>query len=111
VKDVTLYTTTVIYGATNEVATISNGSLALSRIINAARSPKASMIFFLKFPIDTPYEKLQVFRSALEKFVKHRPRDVSLRTCLCSSPLLPRRAGLFTNVFYGSFLLSSSSLV
>ncbi len=40
VDDITLFTTTVIFGATNERATYSNGSLALSRIINANRSPK-----------------------------------------------------------------------
>ena len=40
VKDVDLFTTTVVYGATNEVATYSNGSLASYRIINAARSPE-----------------------------------------------------------------------
>lgn len=44
VKDIGLYTTTVIYGSTNEVATYSNSSLAASRIINAARSPKASLL-------------------------------------------------------------------
>ncbi len=40
VDDITLFTTTVIYLPTNERATYSNGSLALSRIINANRSPK-----------------------------------------------------------------------
>jgi small-conductance mechanosensitive channel len=75
VKDVGLYTTTVVLGATNEVATYSNGSLASSRIINAARSPQAVLFFLLKFPIDVPYEKLKVFRNALEEFVKARPRE------------------------------------
>lgn len=76
VKDVDLYSTTVIFGSTNEVATYSNGSLASSRIINAARSPQATLLFYLKFPIDTPYDKLQVFKAALEKFIKARPREV-----------------------------------
>lgn len=78
VKDVDLFTTTVIYGATNEVATYTNSSLAASRIINAARSPNASLLFFLKFPIDTPYEKLQVFKASIEKFIKARPRSVRI---------------------------------
>jgi len=77
VKDVNLHTTTCILGATNEVCTYSNFSLAATRIINAARSPKANLNFLLKFQIDTPYAKLQLFKSAIEKFIKARPRDVS----------------------------------
>jgi hypothetical protein len=65
----------VVLAATNEMATYSNGSLASSRIINAARSPQAFLYFLLKFPIDTPYEKLKVFRGCLEKFVTARPRE------------------------------------
>jgi len=41
VDKVTLFTTTVRFATTNEVATYSNGSLAPLRIINANRSPKA----------------------------------------------------------------------
>lgn len=77
VKDVDLFTTTVVYGATNEVATYSNGSLASYRIINAARSPKAVITFLFKFPIDAKYERLQVFKNAMEQFVLARPREVS----------------------------------
>jgi hypothetical protein len=33
------------------------------------------MYFLLKFPIDTPYEKLQVFKGCLQKFVSARPRE------------------------------------
>ena len=75
VKDVNLHATTVIYGTTNEYASYSNGSLASFRIINAARSPKANLNFLLKFPIDVSYSKLAVFKSALEKFIKARPRE------------------------------------
>ena len=75
VKDVTLYHTTVVYGASSEVATYSNGSLASSRIINHARSPQACLWFMMKFPIDTPYEKFKVFKGAIEKFIKARPRE------------------------------------
>jgi phage-related protein len=63
------------FAATNEVATYSNGSLAACRIINAARSPNAVVQFNLKFPIDTSYDKLQVFKGALEEFVRARPRE------------------------------------
>jgi small-conductance mechanosensitive channel len=75
VRDVTLFSTTACYAATNEVATFSNGSLANARIINAARSPEASISFNLKFPIAASYEKLKIFRNALEEFVKARPRE------------------------------------
>jgi len=75
VKDVTLYHTTVVYGSTSEVATVSNGSLALSRIINHARSPQAVLWFMMKFPYDTPYKKIKVFKGGIEKFIKARPRE------------------------------------
>lgn len=60
---------------TNEVATVSNGSLANSRIINAARSPKMLVYVYMKFGVDVPYHKVQVFRETVENFVKRRPRD------------------------------------
>jgi small-conductance mechanosensitive channel len=52
VEDVTLFTTTVVNVWTNERATLSNGSLASSRIINAARSPQAYLYVYLKFSVD-----------------------------------------------------------
>jgi hypothetical protein len=75
VENVTLFQTTVRLGATNERATISNGALAGSRIINASRSPKALLYVTLKFGVDVPYEKIQIFRSVVERFVKARPRE------------------------------------
>ena len=75
VEEVTLYYTTVRLGATNEVATISNSALANSRIVNAARSKKATVYIKLKFGIDVPYAKIQVFKEAVESFVKARPRE------------------------------------
>lgn len=42
------------------VATLANGSLAASRIINWARSPKAVVHIFLKFGVDVPYSRIQV---------------------------------------------------
>ena len=85
VKDIDLFTTTVVLGATNEVATHTNGSLARSRIINSARSHQAVLSFLLKFPINTPYSKLQIFKAAMERFVKARPREV----CHDSTAMLP----------------------
>jgi hypothetical protein len=81
VKDIDLFTTTVVLGATNEVATYNNGSLANFRIINAARSFKAVMSFQMKFPIDCPYEKIQLFRKVIEEFVRARPREVRRLRC------------------------------
>ena len=45
------------------------------RVINAARSPNATVYVELKFGIDTPYEKIAIFRSAVEQFLKDRPRE------------------------------------
>lgn len=75
VENVTLFKTTVRLGATNERATISNGALAGSRIINASRSPKALLYINLKFGVDIPYERIQIFKSVVERFVKARPRE------------------------------------
>ena len=75
VEEVTLYYTTVRLGATNEVATISNSALANSRIVNAARSKKATVYIKLKFGIDVPFAKIQVFKETVESFVKARPRE------------------------------------
>ena len=75
VEGVSLFTTTARYATTNEVATFSNGSLANSRIINAARSPKAQVYVYFKFGLDVPHEKVLLFRDSLESFVKARPRE------------------------------------
>jgi small-conductance mechanosensitive channel len=75
VEGVTLFTTTVRYATTNEVASLANGSLANSRIINAARSPKANVQVYMKFSVNVPYERVQVFRKDVEAFVKALPRE------------------------------------
>ena len=75
VEAVNLFSTTVRYAATNEVATHSNGSLAQSRIINAARSPKASVYIYMKFASDVPYDRVMLFKSVIQSFVKERPRE------------------------------------
>ena len=75
VEKVGLTTTTVFWGTTNERATLSNGAIANLRVINAARSPNATVFVVLKFGIDTPYEKIAIFRSAVEQFLKDRPRE------------------------------------
>ena len=70
-----LFTTTVRYADTNEVATLANGSLAASRIINAKRSPRANVYVYMRFSVDVPYHKILVFRKTIETFVKERPRE------------------------------------
>ena len=75
VEKVSLYATTVRFATTNEVATYSNGSLARLRIINAKRSPKAVVYVYNKFGSDVPFRLIQVFKAAVENFVKSRPRE------------------------------------
>lgn len=75
IANVTLYTTTVYLAGTNEMATIANWSLAKSRIINGTRSPKAIMTVTMRFGLDVPYRKLEIFKSTVEKFIKARPRE------------------------------------
>ena len=59
VESISLFQTTVRLAATNEMASYSNSSLAHSRIINAARSPRAETYVYLKFGIDIPYSKVR----------------------------------------------------
>jgi hypothetical protein len=75
VENVTLYCTTVRLGATNEVATIANSSLANARIVNAARSKKAMVYVNLKLGVEVPYSKVQLLKEAVESFIKARPRE------------------------------------
>jgi hypothetical protein len=72
---VDFFTKTVRFAGTNEVATLANGSLAASRIINGARSPKGVVHIFLKFGVDVPYSKVQVFKKTIDAFLKARPRE------------------------------------
>jgi len=60
---------------TREVATVSNGSIARSRIINANRSDKAQLMIYMKFGVDVPLSKVVLFKSAVKKFVLDRPQE------------------------------------
>lgn len=75
VERVSLYATTLYWGATNERCTINNGAMANLRVINANRSPHAQVFVHIKFAVDTPYEKIMVFKSAVEAYLKDRPRE------------------------------------
>lgn len=70
VENVTLFETVVCFIPTNERASLSNGSLANSRIINWARSPFARLQIYLQFPLNTPYEKIVIFKIAIEEYMK-----------------------------------------
>lgn len=75
VKDVSLYHTTIVYGTTQEYATISNGKLSQSRIINCARSPRAQVNFTLKFGINVSSTTVEEFKQQLMDYVKSKPRE------------------------------------
>jgi small-conductance mechanosensitive channel len=75
VNNVTLFETEMTWLPTMERASVSNGSLANSRIINWQRSSTARFVMFLIFPIDTPYETLEIFKLAVEEYLKARPRE------------------------------------
>ncbi|CAJ1957662.1 unnamed protein product [Cylindrotheca closterium] len=75
VQNVTLFETTITWLPTMETASVANGALASSRIVNWARSPNARFVIFLYFPIETKYETLTLFRGAIEEYMKARPRE------------------------------------
>lgn len=70
VQHVSLFETSFTWVATNESATVSNGSLASSRIINWARSPNPRFNIHYVVPIETNYETLELFKLAIEEYVK-----------------------------------------
>jgi small-conductance mechanosensitive channel len=70
VQHVTLFETTLTWLPTQETASVSNGSLASSRIINWARSPNARFVINFVCPIETRYETLEVFKGAVEEYLK-----------------------------------------
>jgi len=75
VEHVDLFTTTVRFSLSNEVATVSNWSLAGSRIINAKRSPNAVIRVTLRFNIRTPPSKLDTFYEKVMEYAKEKPRE------------------------------------
>jgi small-conductance mechanosensitive channel len=75
VQKVTLFQTVATWVPTFEKASFNNGSLASSRIINWARSPNARINIQLHFPIETKYEQIEIFKGAVEEYMKVRPRE------------------------------------
>ena len=72
VQDITIFSSTLRFGPTNEIATVDNGSLARSRIVNYNRSPNALVTLKLRFCL-APQEKIHILREAVESFVQDRP--------------------------------------
>lgn len=74
--DITLFNTTVRYAGTNEVATLSNGSIANLRIVNGNRAPNAVVWFQLPFHISIlENEKIETLKGYLDKYAKDNPRE------------------------------------
>lgn len=76
IEDINLFYTTVRYASSNEVATLSNGSIANLRIVNANRSPNAVVTF--QFPVHISIvaekkDKMELLCSALDKYVREHP--------------------------------------
>jgi len=56
------------------VATVNNGVLAVSRIVNCNRSTNALITLTLQFQVSATGDQLELFREAVDKFVEDRPR-------------------------------------
>jgi hypothetical protein len=69
------YHTTVVFNFSNEIGTFSNGSISLKRILNASRSPRANLHFFLKFGIRVKLETIELFRTKVYEYIKSKPRE------------------------------------
>ena len=42
------------------------------------RSPKACVSVYMKFGADAPFQMIKVYKTAIENFIKARPREVSV---------------------------------
>jgi hypothetical protein len=74
VEDINLFSTTLRFANTNEVATVNNASITMSRIVNCNRSPNALLTLTLYFMDTATEDELSTFRDAIESFVQDRPR-------------------------------------
>lgn len=75
VEKVDLYSTTIRFATTRELATVTNGELARCRIINMQRSRKAFVYLNLKFGIDVSHEQVDKLRTAVEEYISSRPQE------------------------------------
>jgi Mechanosensitive ion channel len=75
VEDITLATTTLRYARTNEVSTVNNWSLAGTRIVNCARSPRATVhLEFTAHISILENKKLEIFQAEIKRYVEEHPR-------------------------------------
>ena len=73
-KDITLSSTTLRYAGSNEVSTVSNGSLANARITNCARSKNAIVLLDLKLDIKLHKgNTVDRFRDAIDNYMLDNP--------------------------------------
>lgn len=84
-SDINLFSTTLRYAKENEIATVSNGSLAASRIINCARSNSAMVNLYLKLHIHMHVgTNTQYFREGIEAYIQDNPNcweSIVIFTC------------------------------
>lgn len=74
VLDITLFSTTLRLAANNEVATITNGAIAATRITNCARSKNAVVDILLKLHISMHEgHNVEKFKDGLENYVSDNP--------------------------------------
>jgi hypothetical protein len=72
--DITLFSTTLRFAASNEIATVSNGSIAAARITNCARSKNATVHTILKFHIKCHQNGLiEKYRKGVDQYVDDHP--------------------------------------
>jgi hypothetical protein len=74
-SDISIFSTTLRFGASNEIATVSNSSLAYSRITNCNRSEKATVAILLYFHISchAGTGTIQMFREGVEEYIRENP--------------------------------------
>jgi hypothetical protein len=73
-QDITLFSTTLRFGSTNEVASFSNGSIANSRITNCARSKNATIAIPMTFHISCHEgNAIEEYRRGIEEYIQEHP--------------------------------------
>eukprot|EP00537_Pseudo-nitzschia_pungens_P010899 CAMPEP_0172391710 /NCGR_PEP_ID=MMETSP1061-20121228/8053_1 /TAXON_ID=37318 /ORGANISM="Pseudo-nitzschia pungens, Strain cf. pungens" /LENGTH=1098 /DNA_ID=CAMNT_0013122399 /DNA_START=125 /DNA_END=3421 /DNA_ORIENTATION=- len=72
VEDISLLSTTLRYGSTNEIAQVSNGSIASARITNCNRSEKAIVSVLLNFHMSCHDDTrtMDAFREGVEQYIR-----------------------------------------
>jgi hypothetical protein len=73
-SDISLFSTTLRFGSSNEIATVSNGSIASARITNCARSKNAIAHCMLKLHISCQRDPTTMvsYRKGIESYVREK---------------------------------------